>query len=1044
VSRSDPRRWRFAIPLLLVLGQSIATAQAPAPVFQTRSNNPGDNTYFQPSYPVAFVAAPVTEYSVQVCKTGSNCNDSDSAVANCVPNGGVVITAKKGDYETGTDVIGAADPEAGSALYIYLPANGAVVKLFPLPFHDTTNIIDFSPAAGSVVEPSLSEDGTRIYFSYFQDATNQYSTTEYLAKIPWSGADMYWIDIAPLLTNPSANPDTLLVKRLTSRIYKSTNPSLPDSRKQQVADRDKDALNIPFANQTTYSANEYGTVYLHPTEFRTKDGLKLAYASGKRRLDNSNASMNRQNYNFNLHVADLQTDGSLGAVDNQFQYYTTTSALSPSPLREGLAFSYQATTQDARNWHIQGLNSEGRWYPIIGYGSNPELYHLTSFCVAQDAQGVRSDQLVASRYYNVNNQGFGTLWKQDLSTVGKNTYSSATSNGMYIPYQVGSQLLTYNSNSSDYPSPTYGPNLYYGKFTSPRCGGVNELYFSYTPTSANSKLYDNACDRHIYHAYVGLRRSLDPWSPHVLGSGGHYKIVVESGNAYNLLWPVPIVDWATRSGGDLQQQFTASSIINNQYVSPGMPYAQVGTSALWNTDRKPFECRYVGQSVQNPIWFHPWGVNNVNEEHDKITANQDGWTRTTGNPATFCNLPALSEILGIAINVTSNKTDMSYEQGYQIENGNKPLEAKKLLGVYDVRSQTDQSFRTLIPANVPFEFQLLDSSYGLKLTDVRSWHSLKPRERRTDCGGCHQHDANIAPIPFAGTYAATHAPVDFTASTPKVQYAADCSVSVVSDPSPAVAMPEWKQDIWPNLVSFCGSCHQNGGSGAAALNWDAANPDEQSVYSQIANRRFASDKRGALGSQLFWAARGVRTDNRPNTPPAQYSNTSASQKVRWGFYFSPVHASLPSSCANQTPGYADWVLKLGQWIDNGMARDRSQGTSGMKYKSDWYHPTGDLAIISSTCAPRKLRVGWWDDTNQLKSVKVSLNGAVIYQHAAAAPFANGSATFNTTGTIANTDVMTVEVIDMRDNRQIYKKRVDVLKDECGMPQILDDPIPINP
>ena len=87
-------------------------------------------------------------------------------------------------------------------------------------------------------------------------------------------------------------------------------------------------------------------------------GGNLAYVSNKRRLDNSNAQMSRDNYNLNLHFAPILPDGSLGPEDNQFQYYTTTSALSPTPLREGLAFSYQATTEDARLWHIQKLDSE--------------------------------------------------------------------------------------------------------------------------------------------------------------------------------------------------------------------------------------------------------------------------------------------------------------------------------------------------------------------------------------------------------------------------------------------------------------------------------------------------------------------------------------------------------------------------------------------------------------------------------------------------------------------------------------------------------------
>src|SRR5262249_45729992 len=239
VSRPDsvwPRR--TALALLCVLFLTIA---APA-VAQTPGWNTWwtDHTYYKPNYPLAFVVVPRVE----------------------VPNddgGGV-----HGVYNIGTDVLTANLPSAGAALYLYLPSDGTVVKLFPRAVHQATTPpqIDFDPSYGAVVEPSLSEDGTKIYFSYYQDARQiGYTTCNPTSGdcLLWTGADIYSIDISSWLTNTQTNPDNpLFVKRLTTRSYVGG----PGSRKQDQTDRDKDAMNIPSANAASAS-NQYATSFLH-------------------------------------------------------------------------------------------------------------------------------------------------------------------------------------------------------------------------------------------------------------------------------------------------------------------------------------------------------------------------------------------------------------------------------------------------------------------------------------------------------------------------------------------------------------------------------------------------------------------------------------------------------------------------------------------------------------------------------------------------------------------------------------------------------------
>jgi hypothetical protein len=257
--------------------------------WQTASANSGNSAFHAPDYPLIFVAAK---------------NKTET-----IRNGGRLAAAEP----FGLDVLAANAPKAGNELWILLP-NGSVKKLFPLPVHaNTQGLIDTPNGAielGSVVEPNISEDGKRVYFAYFHEAERQN-----VHNMSYLGADLYTMELEPIINNNSFNPANLEVRRLTDRFYTTT----PQGNIiQDPASRNQDAMNPIMA---TGIVNSYGTVNMHAVEMRTKDGLKLVYVSDKRALNNSNRALSSQNHNFNLHIADINPDGSLGA-DKQFQYYT--------------------------------------------------------------------------------------------------------------------------------------------------------------------------------------------------------------------------------------------------------------------------------------------------------------------------------------------------------------------------------------------------------------------------------------------------------------------------------------------------------------------------------------------------------------------------------------------------------------------------------------------------------------------------------------------------------------------------------------------------
>lgn len=971
---------------------------ASAQTFETAADHPGDAKYFLPDYPLAFVAARVNE----------------------VPDNGAI----NGLYHIGTDVLSANNPDGGHHLWIVLP-DGQVKKLFPLPQHENVNLpsghtlIDSPPGqldVASVVEPNISEDGRRLYFSYFHDATLETSNSFSIHRLPTKGADLYALDLGPLLDNPATDPATLAVQRLTFREYNG-------SGGQSDADKNKNAMNPQVVAST--GPNGWGNVYMHAVEMRTATGLKLVYVTDEKRLLNANQSMSLgdANHNFNLYLADINADGSI-SNPRQWQYYTTTSALSPNRLRNGIAFSYQATTADARTWHIQGIDSAGRWFPVLGYGINPELFHLASLCVK--TQGANpGDYLVATRYYNFNNEGFGSLWALDMRDAGTNEYDVSTFWGT-LPRQVGSYEISTPVISQDNPSPKQN-GLYIGKITSPRCGRPDELYLAYTPTSANGRLPDDEGNKHIYHSHIAYRPNLETFHPldpvNLSTQSGLQVVVDDTSNAYTLVWPTPVIPWSERLGGAGQQSFSQTIVAADTPVAAGVPHALVGTSALYNTDRRPFDC-WLGPG-QTPFSPNDAYVNS-NQENDLILNNTAPLT-VVQNQADFCAPVDPASVLGVAVNLTSNKSNLSagFNAGYETD-GSGRNEASALLGVYDVRGQGDTSFLARIPARSPFELHLLDARYGLKMTDVRSWHSLQPRETRSDCGGCHNHVPGQA-IPFAGTVADTQPALDMTGATPHVDYDASCTPQLVNSGEAARSLPEWKADIWPGFDSYCGDCHREGAGNAAALAALSFNGESQ-AWNRLRARNYADVKLGALGSPAFWAARGERADGRDNTL-TKYQPNYASQD--WGYRHHAGHSADPGLCSGHDADAARWVYRFGQWIDHHMPRDTG---ANYPFQFDWYHPSVDVALSTADCSAEALRVGYWDDTGSLASVTLAVDGRSV--RALNAPD-NGS--FNQpVRPMAADDSVVVEAIDSAGNRQEYAISAGELVARCQIEKLASE------
>lgn len=958
--------------------------------WETSADRPGDPAIHQPDYPLVFVA-----------------------------------TKGHGDEASGTpphfglDVHAASNPSAqgaGGGLYVLLP-DGRVEKLFPLAVHESVAGLIDTPLGelwrGAVAEPNVSEDGRALTFAWFHDATWEPAGGGFTSrKLSYKGCDLYRLDLGPLVDDPDVDPASLGIRRLTFKQYDG--PAKSDVL-QSAADRFRDARN-PGLAQAASEANYWGTMDLHLIEMRTRSGPRALWVSNRARLMNSNDGFGDANHHFELYSAEVLPDGSLGPA-SPFQHYTTTSALSPTPLRNGLAFSYQSSTEEGRRWEIQSLDSEGRWNPLIGYAHSSELFHLGTLVVERGPEGELVDSFVAAKYYNENNGGFGQLHVLRMEDAGINELVLGPWGRS--PRQL-SRLLTLGAVATDIPSPQVtvgGQPVYVGKFSSPRAGRVGGEYFmAYTPTSANVARLDADGRRNRFESEIRYRPDLTSFEAHepidVATGRGLWAVVRDATLEYDLIWPTPVLSWLERTG-EAEQRVAEPIVDPASPVPPGMPFAEIGTSALWNTDIRPYDCTLRDSRPLNP--------NDLDSnEVVQVLHSQEG-LRFVQDPSDPCQPLAPETVLGVGVNLTSQRTDFRYfnARGYETDGSGK-IESVEQIGFYSVleQNESDQSFKVRIPADVPFELHLVDRRYGMKLADVRSWHSLKPRETRTDCGGCHQHEAGLQ-IPFEGREASRKPAFDLTQLTTFLDYDADCRPVIGTAATPVLPTPEWKADVWPGFDQHCGACHDvvRSTDTAALLALDFGT--EEDAYDKLKARHYADSELGALGSPAFWAAYGERTDGRDNDFPGYAPDYAAGE---WGYRFSSLHATSPGLCAASDPEWAGWVRTFGQWIDNHMPRDT--GASAFVYGFDRYPPTVDFALSPDL---RRMEVGVWDDRGSV-ALTLERNGGAL---ASLPALANGSTPVDLPSGLALTDRIRAVAQDPAGNRLVREKSVEDLLRERG-------------
>jgi hypothetical protein len=233
-----------------------------------------------------------------------------------------------------------------------------------------------------VTDPFVSFDGQCVYYSLFPDVRPEAINGQ--RGLPYVGADIYRIHLG-----------TRAIERLTHGEF------TPNTGAAHWY-RDSSGNYLPSGVPNPYEWDHlgYGVVNLGPAPVA---GGKIAFTSNRNGFTPPKGFTNPT---LQLYVMD--EDGSnVEAVAPM----SISSALHPTPLRDGrLMFSTHESQglRDRRLWGIWAIQPDGRqWSPLVSAFHAVQAFHFMTQLSNQD--------LVVVDYYNLNNNGFGALYRMPIA-----------------------------------------------------------------------------------------------------------------------------------------------------------------------------------------------------------------------------------------------------------------------------------------------------------------------------------------------------------------------------------------------------------------------------------------------------------------------------------------------------------------------------------------------------------------------------------------------------------------------------------------------------
>ncbi len=655
---------------------------------------------------------------------------------------------------------------------------------------------------------------------------------------------------------------------------------------------------------------------------------------------------------------------------------TIGSALHPTILADGrLMFSsYESQgLRDQRLWGIWTIYPDGRhWEPLASAFRSGQAFHFMSQLSGGD--------VVLVDYYNLNNNGFGALYRVPIEPPGgQPAFHSAfldenpdilqtIEDGFLYPFRMsftrrGLYSISPFTHGNDEAAPEGAGGARVGKFTHPSGAPGGDLLVTWTPGPANDLDRPTPLPYYDGGLYL-LPGGEEIWSPEEL-------VALANDPAFNEAWPRAVVPYEEIYG--VPEPAALPWLPNDGSLHPllpaGTPFGLVGTSSLYK--RESF-----------PGWVTPWsdtfdGLDAFNTSENGQSSN---WEWQGAEAGRFGN----DDIWAIRLVALEPNTHRSYGPHEGRHFDNHANERHRILGeipvrkfdaggdpVLDPEGNPDTSFLAKVPADTPFTFQMLDRN-GSLLAMAQTWHQVRPGEVRADCGGCHAHSQ--PPLPFEQTAAAQpdYEIYDLSEMTPLLTRDAQGQPALRLVEAPVVDV-EFYRDIRPLLERSCVICHtQNDPDPPGNLVLD-----DTALYGSLPGDylRLAADQEAAWGyppvivngtwrqtnasryvrafqsrrSLLLWKIVGERLDGWTNDDHPTESVPGDAETLPEGAdpneadldftgSIMPPPGSAPELSIDEKMLFARWI-DLGAPIDTGLAT----GDDGFGWFLDDLRPTLTVA-----------------------------------------------------------------------------------------------------
>ena len=230
---------------------------------------------------------------------------------------------------------------------------------------------------GSVTDPFVSFDGRWVYFSYFYDLRPERLNSQ-RQHLPLEGADIFRIHLG-----------TRRVEQLT---FGEFTPNTGAGRWRP---------GNPVDPPSDYNRLGYGILNLGPCPL---PGGRVAFTSNRNGFEPPKGYTSPT-----LQLFVMDEDGS---NVTPIAPMGISSSLHPTVLRDGrLMYSSHESQgiRDRRNWGIWYISPDGRdWGPLVSAFREAQAFHF----MTQLSNG----DIVFEDYYNLNNNGFGALYRFPLPT----------------------------------------------------------------------------------------------------------------------------------------------------------------------------------------------------------------------------------------------------------------------------------------------------------------------------------------------------------------------------------------------------------------------------------------------------------------------------------------------------------------------------------------------------------------------------------------------------------------------------------------------------